>query len=251
MAARNAAPTPRRPSSGPTHFLCIPLQRRQLARSITAFRAAVTDINSFALPADAIRPPGTMHLTLGVMSLPQQAQIDRAVSLLRHLKLRDVLAEARASLLERRATTTAAAAHHQHQPMVISLQGLHAMQDPAKSSVLYAPPLDVGVDSSGVLYTFCKAVKAAFVEAGIMEAEGSRPLLLHATVVNTIYVKGRNGQRRRERLMLDARDLLGAYEDHVWLDQHEVRSVALCRMGAQPVGRDGDQAYEVVAEVRI
>ncbi|KGQ07650.1 hypothetical protein BBAD15_g7025 [Beauveria bassiana D1-5] len=48
MAARQAAP----------HFLCIPLLRRQLARSVAAFRADVTDIHSAApLPPDAVRPP--------------------------------------------------------------------------------------------------------------------------------------------------------------------------------------------------
>ncbi|KAI9745384.1 MAG: hypothetical protein M4579_007647, partial [Chaenotheca gracillima] len=39
----------------------------------------------------AIRPLGTLHLTLGVMSLPDQAGVDRAVELLRSIDLREML----------------------------------------------------------------------------------------------------------------------------------------------------------------
>lgn len=104
-----------------------------------------------------------------------------------------------------------------------------------------------------------------------------RPLLLHATVVNTIYVKknknnvnnnnnssnsnnnpnnngdrrgGRQGRRRQERLTLDARDILGRYDDYVWVEGMPVDRVAICRMGAKKIeGSEGDEAYEVEAEV--
>ncbi|OAQ95707.1 hypothetical protein LLEC1_07743 [Akanthomyces lecanii] len=64
------------------------------------------------------------------------------------------------------------------------------------------------------------------------------------------HVKRTRGQRR-ERLMLDATALLEEYAEHVWLERHEVRTLAICRMGAKPVKNDGDEAYEVVDEVAI
>lgn len=235
MAARQAAPARR--GTNPTHFLCIPLLRRQLARNMAGFRADVSNINGAApLPADAVRPPGTMHITLGVMSLSQPEQLARAVAVLKELRLRDTLAE----------TTRAGS---QGGRVWLALKGMAAMQDASHTGVLYAPPLDVEEQADGLLYAFCQAVRRRFIDAGLMEAE-KRPFLLHATVVNTTHVKRPRGQGR-ERLMLDARALLEEYAEHVWLDRHEVRTLAICRMGAKPKGDHGDQAYEVVEEVTV
>lgn len=249
MAARQAAPARR--GANPTHFLCIPLLRRQLARSVAAFRADVTDIHSAApLPPDAVRPPGTLHITLGVMSLPQPERLARAVALLKELRLREVLTETRATLRQRARGMSDGTA--QDGSVWLTLRGLRAMQNPASTGVLYAPPTDAAGQGAGLLYAFCQAVRARFIEEGLMEAE-RRPFLLHATVVNTAHVKksARGGGRRRERLLLDARALMDEYAEHVWLDRHEVRSLAICRMGAKPKGDTGDEAYEVVEEVTV
>ncbi|XWW92741.1 hypothetical protein V2A60_000667 [Cordyceps javanica] len=267
MAARQG----RVNNNGPTHFLCIPLLRRQLARNVVAFRADVTNINAappLPLPSSAVRPPGTMHITLGVMSLPQPAQLARAVALLRGLCPRTVLAETRAALRRRRGAGRGLA----RSPRVASqknekneeeddddgsvwltLKGLHAMQDPSSTGVLYAPPLDANGDNgpghgrgqqdAGLLFAFCQAVRQRFMDAGLMEPD-RRPFLLHATVVNTTHVK------RHER-GLGQGTLLEEYAEHVWLDRHEVRSLAICRMGAKPKGDRGDEAYEVVEEVAV
>lgn len=161
----------------------------------------------------------------------------------------------------------------------ITLRGLHSMQSPSKATVLYAPP----VDPLGHLQRFCEKVKDAFVQKGLMMEEGGRPLLLHATVVNTIYVKGRNSQQqaggkaagggggggggkkghhghrgggnRRERLTIDAREILERYEDYTWMEDVKVETVAICRMGAKKeLGVGGvvvDEAYEVEEEVEF
>ena len=204
---------------------------------MAAFRADVSNINGAApLPADAVRPPGTMHITLGVMSLSQPGQLARAVAVLKELRLRDILTE-----------TTMADPQEGH--VWLALKGMEAMQDASYTGVLYAPPLDVEGQGTGVLHAFCQAVRRRFINAELMEAE-KRPFLLHTTVVNTTHVKRTRG-RGRERLMLDARALLEEYAEHVWLDRHEVRTLAICRMGAKPKGDHGDEAYEVVDEVVV
>ncbi|OAA66297.1 Protein kinase A anchor protein, nuclear localization signal domain protein [Cordyceps fumosorosea ARSEF 2679] len=225
MAARRAARARARAPARPTHFLCIPLLRRQLAHNVAAFRADVTNINSAApLPPSAVRPPGTMHITLGVMNLAEPARLERALELLRQQQRQ----------------------RQRQSRLCLTLKGLRAMQDPAATGVLYAPPADVEGQAAGGLRAYCEAVRRAFIEEGLMEPDG-RPFVLHATVVNTAHVK----RGRGERLMLDARGLLEEYAEHVWLDRHEVRSLAICRMGAQPKGTEGDEAYEVVEEVRV
>ncbi|KAK7424357.1 hypothetical protein QQX98_000625 [Neonectria punicea] len=212
----------------PTHFLCLPLAGAQLARSLSLFRDDVTSAMSFGVPQEAVRPLGTLHLTLGVLSLKEDG-VARAGELLRSLRLGEMLGDAGAPA----------------DGLSMALQGLHAMQTPSKTSVLYAPP----VDADGILFRFCEQVRATFRDAGLMADEG-RPLLLHATVVNTIYVKG-GGRGRREKLTLDARDMIRRYDDYLWAADLRVDRVALCRMGAKKIEGTDDEAYEVEAEVRV
>uniref|UniRef100_A0A8H7K6U1 A-kinase anchor protein 7-like phosphoesterase domain-containing protein n=1 Tax=Bionectria ochroleuca TaxID=29856 RepID=A0A8H7K6U1_BIOOC len=116
------------------------------------------------------------------------------------------------------------------------------MQAPSRTSVVYAPPLDPG----GLLRRFCELVRGRFQEAGVM-AQEERPLLLHATVVNTIYI----GDRRLKRVAMDARDLMAKYDGHTWLEDMPVERVTLCKMGAKKVEGELGEAYEVEAEVEF
>ncbi|KAJ6781629.1 hypothetical protein PWT90_08361 [Aphanocladium album] len=154
MAARQAAPARRAGGSSPTHFLCIPLLRRQLACSMAAFKADVTSINAASpLPPSAVRPPGTMHITLGVMHLPTRAQVDAAVTLLRDLRLRDIISDARGSLSARAGGLAGGGGGGTptEGSVWLTLRGLRAMQDPARTGVLYAPPLDADGQEAGLV----------------------------------------------------------------------------------------------------
>ncbi|KAM0082514.1 hypothetical protein ACKRZS_005307 [Fusarium odoratissimum] len=216
--------------ASPTHFVCIPLAGPQLARSLAAFRTEVTNPSGFGVPPAAVRPLGTMHLTLGVMSLKDEG-VEQASEVLKSLMLKEFLASVR--------TGKASA----EEGLSITLKGLHAFQNAEKTSVLYAPP----VDTEGILQKFCEQIKTTFQEAGLM-VKDDRPLVLHATVVNTIYVKDGRG-RRREKLTIDARDIVSSYDDYVWLEDMPLDKVTLCRMGAKKIEGTDDEAYEVVAEV--
>ncbi|RKU44729.1 hypothetical protein DL546_007371 [Coniochaeta pulveracea] len=267
------------PKPFPTHFLCIPLvnavSRPQLTESLGAFATDVTSPTSYGIPPDAIRPVGTLHLTLGVMSFPKDEGLDRATDLLKSLKLQDILASVRQQVATRRLPGESEdrvrdLGDQGSGPLKITLRGLASIQPPSKAAVLYTPP----VDKLGVLQAFCEQVRTAFMTAELMQDEG-RPLLLHATIVNTIYVKdkkpkpvsgegdreaeadsgrkSREGRwgKRAEKLVVDARGILDRYEDQVWMDGVDVERIAICRMGAKKVMVDGldDQAYEEVAEV--
>ncbi|KAF7546795.1 hypothetical protein G7Z17_g8182 [Cylindrodendrum hubeiense] len=240
------------PKPSLTHFLCVPLGGAQLARSLSLFRDDVTSIMSFAVPHEAVRPLGTLHLTLGVMSLKEDG-VQRATELLESLRLREMLAKIRASVPVN-STAQAGKVAGQGEAaagdggLSITIQGLQAMQSPSKTSVLYAPP----VDADGTLYRFCQQLRSAFQEAGLI-IDDNRPLLLHASIINTIHVKGaRGGGRRREKLTLDARDILDRYDDYIWIEDMPVERVTLCRMGAKKIeGTEDDEAYEVEAAAAL
>ncbi|KAL2117120.1 hypothetical protein VTJ04DRAFT_9288 [Mycothermus thermophilus] len=363
-------PKPRNTKPPPTHFLCIPLvpplpssspARAKLAASLAAFRAdicAPPALGGFDVPPDAVRPVGTLHLTLGVMSFSDpkgekekggdhrggdagfgkgrvsplvsgggsagsgsgvaagaagdekegggggrqeekqetgKERLERAKEVLRGLSLAGIWAgvvgnggsNATAPLNKNNSNNskhsdsnsnkTNTTTNKTPQKPRITLRGLHSIQSPSAASVLYAPPLD----PTGALQTFCESLRRPFLDAGLMLDE-DRPLLLHATLVNTIYVRNSNsknnnrggnrgrgrgggrggggGGRGGDRLTLDARGILDRYEDHVWIEDLEVDKVAICKMGAKKVvvqekGKDGavveveDEVYEVVEEV--
>lgn len=237
------------PRPAPTHFLCLPLAGAQLARTWEAFRADVTSPAGGALPCDAVRPLGTLHLTLGVMSLRPGA-VDEAVRALESLQPRAVLAGLRAAPVAGPGPGQAAS-DPRGPGLSVTLRGLHAMQRPRKTSVLYAAPHD----PDGLLRRFCEQLQRPFREAGLMGDDGGRPLLLHATLVNTIYVQGggRGRGRRRERMAIDASDVLERYRDMAWAEGLPVTKLAICKMGAKSVegADDGDAVYEVEAETDI
>ncbi|KAI1418111.1 kinase A anchor protein [Hypoxylon sp. FL1857] len=247
---------PPRPS--PTHFLCLPLvngvSRRQLSASLSAFNADVTSPDSFAIPEQAVRPLGTLHLTIGVMSFPKDEGLEKAVALLKTLVPRRILANikaaeatpATAGSAQERGDTTEEPSGPPPPLLSVTLKGLHSMQPTAsRSSVLYASP----VDNEGTLLRFCEELRATFQEAGLMAVE-NRPLLLHATIINTIYVKGRNRGKRHEKPTIDARGILDRYGDFVWMEEVPVEKIAICKMGAKKQ-EDGDEAYEVEAEIDL
>ncbi|KAM0310875.1 hypothetical protein ACHAO8_007719 [Botrytis cinerea] len=158
----------------------------------------------------------------------------------------------------------------------ITLTSLHPMHQPWSTSILYTSPQD----PHSHLQTFCQSLKDTFTTAGFMlPEEKGRGLLLHATIVNTIYVRGvrqnsdtgtratRTGNARgnqgrgrggsssghgkhKARLTFDARDIISKYADFTWMRDVRVEKVAICRMGAKKKG-DGDEEYEVEAEIEV
>ncbi|KAM3418861.1 hypothetical protein BST61_g4824 [Cercospora zeina] len=266
-----------------THFLCMPLvtsdSRPQLDQALQAFREDVSLTSADSTPASeqqqddmpspiihpkAIRPTGSLHLTLGVMSLPPE-QLARAIECLNKLDLPSLL------------TSVASATT---QGIKIALQGLQSMHAPEKTSILYAEP----VDSTNRLYPLCLALQQAFKEEGLLVEDG-RSLKLHATVVNTIYAKARRKRTQRTvsitsdgrvlsaspgelpesrseghgptanaPLRIDSRTILARYKDHVW-GSFELDRIAICEMGTKKItAADGtiiDERYAKVASVPL
>ncbi|KAI0137284.1 kinase A anchor protein [Xylariales sp. AK1849] len=239
------------PKPFPTHFLCIPLvtgtSRPQLTSSLTSFSADVISPASFGIPAGAIRPVGTLHLTLGVMSFPKNEGLETAVELLKTLIPRQILSSIKSPELTSTEQGTQTGGPPGPPPPLLSvtLKGLHSMQAASKATTLYAPP----VDSDGTLQKFCERIRSTFQEAGLMTEE-NRALLLHATVLNTIYVKGERHGKKRQKVTIDARGILDRYDDFVWMEDVPVEKIAICRMCAKEQ-EDGDAAYEVEAEIDL
>lgn len=241
-----------------THFLCIPLvtstSRPQLSASLASFKDDVTgpkDLGGFDLSADAVRPVGTLHLTLGMMSFPNNDGLDKAVTMLKSLKPREILAAVQKPITPGATEEAANQVGEPRSEVLITLKGLKSPQKLDRATVLYAPPLD----QQGILQRFGESIRATFKNAGLLVPD-DRPLLLHATVVNTIYVKGNRHSHKSKKwhrnVIRDAQAILDRYEDQIWMRDAPLERIAICRMRAQPVEEDGsvvDAMYEAETEI--
>ncbi|KAF2447264.1 hypothetical protein P171DRAFT_483312 [Karstenula rhodostoma CBS 690.94] len=208
-----------------THFLCIPLvnnhSRPQLETQLSKLKQELGDTG--LLPVKAVRPPGTLHLTLGVMSLDDE-QLDLATQYLAELDVQKILQNVTAQCMAEQAAASGTVSENLNafampdwEALSIDVKGLVPMQAPHKTSILYAEP----VDTSERLQPFGEKLRYEFTKAGFL-IEDKRTLRLHATVINTIYAKskGRGGKLQakakppRESAAADGVDGVDGNEEH-------------------------------------
>lgn len=137
------------------------------------------------------------------------------------------------------------------------------MGSPSSTTVLYAAP----DDTASRLHNLCTAIREVFKSANLLVNE-DRPLLLHATIINTIYnqpprhsdpkgdaeVQGSNRRPNRPPKRIDATKLVGKYAGFEWAKGIRVEKVSICKMGAQKIVVDGvvvDSEYPELCHVDL
>ena len=305
-------PAPKKPAL--THFLCLPLvtptSRPELETSIAQFRDDVCQTDTDVMLEDgspeqsnvsqpvhpkAIRPVGALHCTLGVMSLKSNELLE-VIDFLKGVDIQQLLEQtvdtfASAGNLAPAENETAGSSsvnqpitppnvERSTAPLTVYLKGLVSMHALEKTSILYSAP----EDATGRLYPFCVALQKLFKDKGFM-VEDNRELKLHATIVNTIYAKGKARARRHNLkpssaepggesatyggsadrqdarsqghgpnanapLKIDATAILRKYKDFVWAENVVLDRVAICEMGAKKtLDEDGNVKAEEYTEV--
>jgi len=250
----------------------------------SAAASSFVEDNSSILPETAIRPVGTLHLTLGVMSLESSDRLQGAIALLQGLDVQTLASmpdTATTRVAENMTDTT-----EQTPPFCVSLTSLVSMHPPQRTTVLYAAPQD----PTNRLLSFCERLRNVFTEKGFLVSD-DRPLRLHATVVNTIYAKpggrqdpskyaktsaprvtdgsesnirlhtsGSTDSPGRERYSkgpraFDATLLLEECRDLVWAEDVHLEKLAICKMGAKKIVDSSfnvvDEKYEEVASLEL
>ncbi|EFQ27850.1 hypothetical protein CGRA01v4_03531 [Colletotrichum graminicola] len=203
----------------PTHFLCIPLvttiSQPQLTKSLDHFKADITSPRTYGIPAAAVRPLSTIHLTLGVMSFPEGRGLDKAVEVLDSIK----------PLLPT-------------SPPRVSLQGLGTFPgtNTRHADILFAHPTCPGYNFDGL----CHQIRAKFENAGLIDKNGFG-LSLHATIINA---------RKTPNKGIDATKIIQQYRDYVWMNPIPVEKIGICRMGAEKKG-PYDEEYPIVASINF
>ena len=138
-----------------------------------------------------MRPLGTLHLTLGVMSFHTKERLDEALAFFQSLDLTALMREAERVATEkrekrnRRGQLPASTSDHAEneskpynsanwkgsEPLTISLESLYALPRAKSATVLHASP----IDPTERLYPFCLMLRDKFLEAGFMLAESKLP----------------------------------------------------------------------------
>ncbi|KAH8599139.1 kinase A anchor protein [Bisporella sp. PMI_857] len=268
-----------------------PSTSRADGRSERQAREELSAGDEGTVPEGALRPLGTLHLTLGVMALDGEG-LDAARALLREIDFGSILSSLRSPAGHRPSSEgdrDGEERRRRPEGFGIALKGLESMtpRSADRSTILYAK---VAEELEGMLLGFCEMARRAFVDRGlIIEENGrsSRPLLLHATLVNLVYIQGRGRRnkprhdpgRRREvragrqegstlgggeafqkqpermegkgKVTFDARGLLEMYKDTVWARDIPVDKLVIYKMGAKKVHGEEGEAYEAVAEVAV
>jgi activating signal cointegrator complex subunit 1 len=195
------------------------------------------------------------------MSLDSKEKLEKGLDVLGRLDVKGLFSDAAAAAasfgtLESSTTTKVTGtpttgSKHPASPITIDLKGLASMHDPQNTSILYIDPSD----ATHRLYPFCLALQKIFREEGVLLPD-DRDLKLHATIVNTIYAKGKNnrsqghGPHANAPLKFDARALLEEYEDFVWAEGVVLDRIAICEMGAKKrVDGEGNVVGEEYTEV--
>ncbi|KAJ4365436.1 hypothetical protein N0V95_000487 [Ascochyta clinopodiicola] len=195
-----------------THFLCFPLisdtNRAQISTSLEKLKKDVE--THTPVPPKAVRPTGTLHLTLGVMSLTP-TQLSDAMTHLSELDIAQLLRGITTQKLAESVTDTPTvsegfgavqdpglssanpAISADPGSLAVELRALVPMQKPGQTSILYAEPRD----ATARLLPFAESVRRGFEEKGWV-VQDERALRLHATVLNTIYAKPKGRGRGKQ-----------------------------------------------------
>ena len=254
-----------------SHFLCLPLvtstSRPQWQASLQKLDGDIASSPSLqSLRFGARRPVGTLHLTFGVLSLETEERRRAACDLLRSSGVLNVAygnidSVSSSDIQPSDPTQTKSSevstidpkmmdSEPKAVPFCVTLSGLHSMGSPSSTTVLYAKP----EDPASRLHNLCTAIREIFKSADLLVHE-DRPLLLHATIINTTYNRPQvHGSNRRSNRRIDATELIEKYAKFELAKDFRVEKVSICKMGAQNVVEDGvvvDSEYSELCHVEL
>ncbi|KAI8992539.1 AKAP7 2'5' RNA ligase-like domain-containing protein [Pilobolus umbonatus] len=196
----------------PTHFLSLTISSNSITRKLDEMHHTLLS-NAFkceGLDSSILVIPANFHITLGVMKLFNQNEIERAVRI-----LKEECPPIIQSILD-------------NNKLMVKLSKLSTMQpSPAKAHVLYIDPEDVSENK--VLKELCTSLINKMIEAGVMVAE-DRPLKLHATLINT---SNRVSDKKNSREPFDARPILKEFKNI------DFGTVILDKLHIMKMGRTG------------
>ncbi|XP_068686940.1 activating signal cointegrator 1 complex subunit 1-like [Montipora foliosa] len=197
-----------------THFLSFPLYKATLEKKIDEFKVRVLKdcFECRGIDASIFQLPSKIHLTVGMLTLLSEEDVQNAGDLLFEC-YRELVSE-----------------YLQNSPVVVELKGVQYMNDdPAEVDVLYAKVATK--DGSDRLQKLADGLVEKFVANGLMKKEYDR-VKLHATVMKSKLRTDSEGQsgakkirtdlppRFSKKMSFDARKIVALFEDFNFGEYH-------------------------------
>ncbi|GAB2293515.1 hypothetical protein Dimus_027722 [Dionaea muscipula] len=179
---------------------CIPLISYAPKVSMSAPTNAPRAGSARGIERSVFINPKTFHLTVLMLKLWNEERIHLATEVFRSISSQVIDA------LDGR-------------PVFVRLKGLECMKGSMiNARVIHAPVEEIGNESR--LLRACQVIIDAYVKAGlVLEKDATRPLKLHATLMNARPSKRMKG-RNRKALAFDAREVFKQYGSEEWGDYH-------------------------------
>lgn len=215
-----------------THFLSIPLNEGQIIMNFNMFKNDVLSNPANGVNETTFRMPSKLHLTIGVLTLLDDAEKERAVKALDFCKEYIVKP-----------------AIEKHGEIPIRLKGTEIMNDdPSEARVLYANV----EDPNEILQKIADEIAYHFETKGLLQ-QRRKNVKLHVTLMKTEIQKDEeksnwreNGSPTKNRATFDARDILEAHKDTVF-GETTVKQIHISQLGT--ISSAG--YYQAIAKINL
>ncbi|CAG8542677.1 4960_t:CDS:2, partial [Ambispora leptoticha] len=161
---------------GATHFLSLPITDSHVQRKVSNFHSDVLSLSIPGIEPSILNNPSSLHITLGMLTLPRQEDVEGATRLLKELS---------SEIYDLVGTRT----------LLAQLTGLNLFDDnPANANVLYSRVIEP--EGQKVLDKLVEFLHEKFSKACYLKKE-DRPVKFHVTLVNSKY-RGRDFHARED-----------------------------------------------------
>nr|ACO10340.1 Activating signal cointegrator 1 complex subunit 1 [Caligus rogercresseyi] len=212
-----------------THFICVPLWREpQFMEHFKDFKSRVS-LREPNLDEGILQRPQRLHLTIGVMTLLTQQEINLAKKTLDE-SLHEIIKPLLGS-----------------EELILSAKGLQLMNDdPSSTNVLYA------VIKSEKLQKISYGILTKFASKGIIQND-LKPVTLHMTLMNTKFLGQSSGNNQRlnqnkSRPTFDATRILQDFANEDF-GVSKIKEIHLCEMGGSKNTREGNYVSSHVLSI--
>ncbi|CAG8446808.1 5262_t:CDS:2 [Ambispora gerdemannii] len=148
-----------------THFLSLPITDSHILRKVETFHSDVLSLSVPGIEPSILNNPSSLHITLGLLVLPRQEDVEGATRLLKELS---------SEIYDLVGTRT----------LLVQLAGLNTFDNPASASVLYSKVTEP--EGQEVLEKLVEFLHERFSKSRYLKKE-NRPVKFHVTLINTKY----------------------------------------------------------------
>ncbi|KAI9144515.1 AKAP7 2'5' RNA ligase-like domain-containing protein [Paraphysoderma sedebokerense] len=224
-----------------THFLSLPINHPDIGTSVNSFHENLIKMSIPNFDPSIIVPPTASHLTIAVLKLYTQEDIQRAI---------ECLKESSSEIYDLVGTTS----------VLIKVKGVDIMVGTAERAHVIYGKIDRDEGQQRIMKV-CERIITNFIAAGLLPPD-TPPPKLHLTLLNTRYRSRQSIQQSTDesspksknryggtQIPISATSILSSYGDHMF-GTVRIEEIQICKMGARDFDGQGKK-YQSVGTIRL